>query len=177
MAKKERPEEKILDVDARMQGTIVFKDPVNLRINGTFEGKLETLGNLTVGENANVQADILGEKIVIAGKVTGNLSATESISLVSPAVIQGDVRTPVLIMGEGAILDGRCSMINVKGGESSEGKDALNLRDVALYLEVEAKVVEEWAKKKKIPAQFQNGEWKFNKVAVDKWIQDEQVKS
>ena len=50
MAKKDRPEDredKILDVDARMQGTVVFKDPVNLRINGSFEGKLDTRGNLT----------------------------------------------------------------------------------------------------------------------------------
>ena len=33
-------EEKILDVTASMQGTISFKDPVNLRILGSFEGKL-----------------------------------------------------------------------------------------------------------------------------------------
>ena len=32
--------EKILDVDASMQGTLSFNDPVNLRINGKFEGKL-----------------------------------------------------------------------------------------------------------------------------------------
>ena len=56
MAKKERIEDKILDVDARMQGTIIFKDPVNLRINGSFEGKLETRGRLTIGENARVGA-------------------------------------------------------------------------------------------------------------------------
>ena len=176
MAKKERAEEKILDVDARMQGTIVFKDPVNLRINGTFEGKLETRGNLTIGENANVKADIQGEKIIIAGKVTGNLTASSSISLVNPAVVDGDILTPVLSMQEGAILDGNCTMRDQKGSGSSSSS-SLSLREAAQYLEVEAKVVEEWAKQKKIPSQQQNGEWRFNRVAIDKWIQDEKVKN
>src|SRR3989338_1834771 len=108
---RNRAEDKILDVDARMQGTIVFKDPVNLRINGSFEGKLETCGNLTIGENANVHADIQGDRIIIAGKVTGNLVALESISLISPATVRGNVHTPVISIAEGAILDGEIKEI------------------------------------------------------------------
>ncbi|OGW89014.1 MAG: hypothetical protein A3A73_05865 [Omnitrophica bacterium RIFCSPLOWO2_01_FULL_50_24] len=173
---RNRSEDKILDVDARMQGTIVFKDPVNLRINGSFEGKLETCGNLTVGENANVRADILGEKIIIAGKVTGNLTASTSIFLIKPAVVKGDIQTPTLSIAEGAVLDGRCSMLGLKGSESSGDGATLTLREVAQYLEVEADVVEAWAKQKKIPAQLEDGEWRFNKSAVNQWIQDEKVK-
>ena len=175
MAKKDKADDKILDVDARMQGTIIFKDPVNLRINGSFEGKLETCGSLTIGENANVKADIQGDKMIIAGKVTGNLSASESISLVPPAVVRGNVQTPVLSVAEGAVLDGQLRMLSLQGSEASGGK-VLSLRDVAQYLEVEAKVVEEWASQRKIPAEFQNGEWRFNKVAIEKWLQDEKVK-
>ncbi len=175
MAKKDRSEDKILDVDARMQGTIIFKDPVNLRINGSFEGKLETCGSLTIGENANVRADIQGDKIIIAGKVTGNLTALESISLVPPAVVRGNVQTPSLSIAEGAILDGQLKMFNLQGSEGGSSK-TLSLRDIAQYLEVEAKVVEDWANQKKIPAEFQNGEWRFNKSAIEKWLQDEKVK-
>lgn len=171
--KKDRSEEKILDVDARMQGTIVFKDPVNLRINGSFEGKLETRGSLTIGENGNVQADIQGDVIVIAGKVTGNLTARTSVSLIPPAVIRGNVETPSLSIAEGAILDGRLTMLNLGGAK--EGA-ALSLRDVAQYLEVEAKVVEEWAAQKKIPGEFRNGEWQFHKQVIDKWVQDDKIK-
>ncbi len=175
MAKKDKIDDKILDVDARMQGTIVFKDPVNLRINGSFEGKLETCGNLTIGENGNVRADIQGDKIIIAGKVTGNLIATESVSLIPPAVVRGSVQTPLLSVAEGAVLDGQLKMFNLQGSEGGSSKP-LSLRDVAQYLEVEAKVVEEWASQRKIPAEFQNGEWRFNKLAIEKWLQDEKVK-
>ena len=108
MAKK--PEEKILDVDASMQGTIAFKDPVNLRINGTFEGKLDTKGYLTIGENAKVRASIHGDNIVIAGKVVGNITAYQSLSVVPPASIEGDIVTPRLSVGEGASIEGRVTM-------------------------------------------------------------------
>ena len=45
--RKEEPtvhvvEDKFLDVNATMQGTLRFDDPVNLRINGKFEGTLDT---------------------------------------------------------------------------------------------------------------------------------------
>lgn len=177
MAKKrEDVEEKILDVDASMQGTITFKDPVNLRINGSFEGKLDTRGNLTLGENAKVKANIQGDRIIIAGKLTGDVTASVSVSVVAPAVIQGNITAPRLSVAEGAVIDGQISMANVRQpGESPDVQ--MTLKDVAQYLEVEAKVVEEWANKKKIPAHFENGSWIFDKSSVERWIQEENARA
>lgn len=178
MAKKqpEPVEEKILDVDASMQGTISFKDPVNLRINGSFEGKLDTKGNLTIGENARVKASIRGDKIIVAGKVTGDIVASQSLSVISPAVIQGNIAAPRLSVTDGARIDGQLSMLGVPA--AGDAPDVhLTLRDVAQYLEVESKVVEEWAKSSKIPATFENGDWKFTKSAIDRWIQEENVRT
>ena len=173
--KKDEMDEKILDVDASMQGTIAFKDPVNLRINGSFEGKLDTRGNLTIGENAKVKAAIYGDRIIIAGKVTGDIHATQSISVIAPAVIQGNVITPRLSVTEGAMLEGQVSMLGVNPAGAAPDV-SLTLKDVAQYLEVEAKVVEEWANKKKIPARFESGDWIFSKSAVDRWIQEENTR-
>lgn len=177
MAKKKEEgfEEKILDVDASMQGTISFKDPVNLRINGSFEGKLDVRGNLTIGENARIKANINGDRIIVAGKVTGDIHATQSISVIAPAVIQGNLATPRLSVTEGAVLDGQLTMLNL-AQPAGTAEDRLNLKDVAQYLEVESKVVEEWAKKQRIPAKLENGEWVFSKSSVDRWIQEENVR-
>ena len=173
--KKDELEEKILDVDASMQGTIAFKDPVNLRINGSFEGKLDTRGNLTIGENAKVKANIHGDKIIIAGKVTGDVTAAQSIPVVAPAVIQGNIKTPRLSVSEGATIEGQISMSNVR--QTGDAPDvSLTLKDVAQYLEVEAKVVEEWANKRKIPGRFESGQWIFAKSEVDRWIQEENAR-
>jgi len=170
MAKKS--EEKILDVDASMQGTIAFKDPVNLRINGTFEGKLDTKGYLTIGENAKVRASIHGDNIVIAGKVVGNITAYQSLSVVPPASIEGDIVTPRLSVGEGASIEGRVTMKTA----STSGLDvSLTLRDVAQYLDLEARVVEDMAKNNKIPVRRENGNMVFSKTAVDGWLQNQKA--
>jgi excisionase family DNA binding protein len=171
--KKDDIQEKILDVDASMQGTISFKDPVNLRINGSFEGKLDARGNLTIGENAKVTANIHGDNIVIAGKVTGDVIAVRSLSILGTATLKGNLTTPRLSIGEGAVLQG---LVNMQGVSAPNGSDVfLTLKDVSQYLEVEARVIEEWANNKKIPARFDNGHWVFNKTEVDLWIQREKA--
>ncbi|MBI4431495.1 MAG: polymer-forming cytoskeletal protein [Candidatus Omnitrophica bacterium] len=178
MAKKrdDEREEKILDVDASMQGTIAFKDPVNLRINGSFEGKLDAKGNLTIGENARVKANINGDRVIIAGKVTGNINATESISIVAPALVRGDIAAPRLSIADGSIFDGRISMTSAKEKQGSPFlTDMLDLRDVAQFLEVEEKVLEEWAHKKKIPAFQEDGHWRFRRTEIEKWVEQERV--
>ncbi|NQT90422.1 MAG: polymer-forming cytoskeletal protein [Candidatus Omnitrophica bacterium] len=174
--RKELPEEKILDVDATMQGTMTFKDPVNLHINGQFEGKLDTKGSLTIGQKAVVAADITGEDITIAGTVTGNILATSKLSIIAPARIEGDVKTPILSVSEGAVLNGRCQMSSVSDSTSTSGKGKVMAADeVARYLEVESSMVEEWAVDKQIPAIKQGGSWKFYKEDVDNWVAREKV--
>ena len=174
MAKKqEEPVEKILDVDASMQGTITFKDPVNLRINGSFEGKLDTRGVLAVGESAKIKANITGDKIIVAGKVTGNITAFSSLTLASHAVVRGTIHTPVLSILEGAVLDGDVQM---SSGEAELSED-MTVTDAAHFLELEEHVVEEWAAKKKLPAVFQDGTWHIRRSELERWIQEERINS
>jgi excisionase family DNA binding protein len=168
--------EKILDVNATMQGTMIFKDPVNLRINGEFEGKLDTKGTLTIGSNAQVKADINGEDITIAGKVTGNIVATKRINIIPPAQVAGDISTPVLAVSEGAVLNGKCSMSALSDYTAASGKSrAMALDEVARYLEVDISLVEEWASQKKMPAIRENNAWKFHKQDIDTWLAKEKV--
>jgi len=178
VAKKKGDDEiKILDVSASMQGTISFKDPVNLRINGTFEGELDTRGHLTIGENAKVKANISGDNIVVAGIIEGDIEAKESLSVIPPATIRGNIETPRLSVTEGAIIEGKLSMASSKARSAESAPDVfLTLKDVAQYLEVEAKVVEEWAKQKRIPADKKNGNWVFSKTSIDHWIQEENAR-
>lgn len=160
MAFKRKLEEKILDVDAEMQGTLSFKDPVNLRINGKFEGTLETRGSLTVGSTATVSADITGDNIIIAGKVKGKLTARVELVLLPTAVVKGEIYPAKLKINEGAVLEGRCFML----------RDFLIAEEVARYLEVDLNSVLDWANQGKIPAIKEGNDWRFEKKAIDSWI-------
>ena len=164
----------VLNMDAAMEGKIVFKDPVNLRINGNFRGTLDTKGKLTIGENAEINADITGESIVIAGKVNGVVVASEDLSIVSPANIKGDIQTPRLAISPGAVFEGNCHMVSNQ--PSSESGKVMNVEELARYLELEASVIKEWADSGKIPAAKERGNWRFDKGKIDKWITDEKVK-
>jgi len=160
MAFKKKVEEKILDVDAAMQGTLSFKDPVNLRINGKFEGNLMTRGNLTIGSTAVVFADITGDNIVVGGRVKGKVIARERLTLLPTAIIEGDIYPVCLNIAEGAILEGSCSMLH----------DFLNSEELARYLEVDLKSILEWANSGKVPASKEGEDWKFERKSIDSWI-------
>ena len=101
-----QPEEKVLDVNATMQGALRFDDPVNLRISGKFEGTLDTKGKLMIGNKAVIKANITGEEVQIEGAVAGNIKATEVVKLTKTARLTGDVETPRLSIEDGAVLLG-----------------------------------------------------------------------
>jgi excisionase family DNA binding protein len=153
-------EQKILDVDAAMQGTLVFKDAVNLRINGKFEGTLETKGNLTIGSNALVNANIVGENITIGGKVKGKIIAKEILTLLPTSVVEGEIIPARLNISEGAVLEGHCRML----------QDYLDTEELSRYLEVDINSILDWVNSGKIPVQREGNDLRFERRAIDAWI-------
>ncbi|MDD5347042.1 MAG: polymer-forming cytoskeletal protein [Candidatus Omnitrophica bacterium] len=160
MALRKKIDEKFLDVDASMQGTLSFKDPVNLRINGRFDGNLDAKGVLTIGPTAMVTADIVGDTIIVEGKVRGKVTARESLQISSTAVLDGDIFPTRLIIADGGIFNGKCQMLG----------EILNSDELARYLEVEINSILEWANQGKIPAVKQGNDWKFERKAIDSWV-------
>ena len=73
-AVKEEHSDKSIEINAQMQGSLSFNDPVNLKINGEFTGSLSAKGTLTIGNNGIVNANISGDNIVIAGRVNGDIA-------------------------------------------------------------------------------------------------------
>ena len=172
MLRRDKNEKKILDVDASMQGTLIFKDPVNLRINGNFEGKLDTKGSLTIGENASIRADINGDEIVISGKLTGNVVASSNLKVLSSAHIVGDITTPSLSVETGAVIHGKCQMLTGAGSKGS----IFNIEELARYLEVDVSNILEWANSGKIPAFKEGNDWRFERPKIEEWVAKEKTK-
>ena len=164
---KEIPEEKIIEINAKMEGTLIFTDPVNLKIYGCYTGKLDTRGTLTIGSTAQVEANIVGEAVIVAGKVKGNVIAKKMLVLMPTAVLHGDISTPKLNIVEGAVFQGRCHML----------EDVLSIDDLAQYLEIEIPAIVELATTGKIPAVKEGDSWKFERAQIDQWAASGRVKS
>ena len=164
----EERSERWLEVDASMTGTLTFKDPVNLSINGRFEGSLDTKGRLSIGEQALVKATINGEHTQIGGQVQGTIVATTLVELKGTARVTGKISAPRMIMHDGAVLHGTLDML----GE----QQWMNINDLARYLEVDATTVTQWAQEGRLPAQRDGGSWRFERAKVEEWLAQEKVK-
>lgn len=163
--------ERWLEVDASMTGTMAFKDPVNLQINGRFEGTLETKGNLAIGDKAEVKATIHGEAITVSGTVQGNITASNRVELLAGARVTGKIVSPRVIMKEGAVLNGTLEM-----GGGGELKPWMTVDELARYLEVESDTVVQWAQSGRLPAQRDGSSWRFERVKVEEWLAQEKIK-
>ena len=164
---KEIPEERVIEINAHMEGSMTFAEPVNLKIYGRYTGKLDTRGTLTIGQTAQVEANIVGENVILAGKVKGNIIAKRMLVLMPSAVLHGDISTPKLNIVEGAIFQGHCHML----------EDVLSLDDLAQYLEIEIPAILELATSGKIPATKEGDSWKFERAQIDQWASSGRVKS
>ncbi len=153
-------EEKILDVNAAMQGSLVFSDPVNLRINGKFEGNLNTKGKLTIGQAAEIKADIIGESIIVGGTIRGNIKATEVVKLLSTAQVVGNIEVPKISIDEGAIFNGKCRTAEAR----------ISLEELSDYLSVEEKKIVEWVEGGKIPVEKEGNRLLFDRREVESWV-------
>ncbi|MGH7793881.1 MAG: bactofilin family protein [Candidatus Binatia bacterium] len=93
---------------SRVSGQLSFQGPA--RIDGVVDGEIQCQGSLTIGEGAEVRAKISGQVVIIRGKVEGNVTAKEKVELLAPARLIGDVNAPRLVITEGVVFDGDCSM-------------------------------------------------------------------
>jgi cytoskeletal protein CcmA (bactofilin family) len=83
----------------------------DLVVEGHAQGKIELPNNqLTVGANGGVDAEVRAKTVVVIGKVTGNIQATDRIEIQSTGVVNGDVSAPRLVVQEGAVLNGSIEM-------------------------------------------------------------------
>lgn len=169
-------EERWLEVDAGLTGSLVFKDPVNLQINGQFDGTLEAKGNLAIGQKARVKATIQGESVKIGGEVAGSVAATTRVELLAGARVTGKIASPRLIMHDGAVLHGTVEMIGVQP-EASVGQGSwMTVEELARYLEVDNMTVVEWAQSGRLPAQQHEGRWRFERARIEEWLAHERIK-
>jgi len=110
----------VLSSDVEIKGTIKFQK--ELLIDGKVEGDINSDGVLTVGENADIRAEIKTKSITIYGKVQGNVTVSERCELKSKCTLQGDLKAARLIIEEGATFIGKSEVYSGMSVKASSSK-------------------------------------------------------
>ena len=86
-----------------------------LRVDGHLVGSVTSAsGTLIIGTNGQVDANIMVAAAMINGTVNGDVIASEKLQLGRTARVLGNIQSPRLIIEEGAILEGSCSMLKAR---------------------------------------------------------------
>ena len=107
-----------LDRGAKVSGKLHFEGPA--RIDGQVDGEINGK-EVTIGESAVVTAQITAESVVVCGKVKGEITASQRIEIRPTAKVSGNISAPKLVVQEGAVFEGSCSMGHEGSHEDRKG--------------------------------------------------------
>ena len=97
-----------LDKGSHLKGELHFEE--TFRVDGRFEGKIPSGAELILGDSAEVEAEVHVARVSINGVFKGTIDAIERVEIHPRARVTGDIRTPVLLIEEGAFFEGSCRM-------------------------------------------------------------------
>ena len=101
----------------------------DLEIQGTIEGAVRLRNHqVIVGNEGNVKASVEANVVVVYGKITGNVIASELVEVERGGIVGGDIKAPRVIMHDGAIVVGGLDM-SVSLPKSTELRKALDSYD------------------------------------------------
>ena len=113
---------------ARIGKTVVIRGEVkgseDLIVDGRVEGTVSlSESRLTVGPNANVEADLSAKDVLILGQVQGNVIASGRVELRAGCVVEGDIRALRLAVEDNAVFRGKVDLTQVV----QKGPDGANV--------------------------------------------------
>jgi cytoskeletal protein CcmA (bactofilin family) len=97
-----------LDKGSKIMGKLFFEGPV--RIDGQVDGEISANDIVVIGEGAVVTAQLKAASVVIAGKISADIIAAKRVEIRPTAKVFGNITTPVLVVEDGALFEGHCTM-------------------------------------------------------------------
>lgn len=104
-----------IESSTKVKGEILSEG--DFRIDGILDGSIKTKGKVVVGKEGSIKGSVTCASADVEGKINGNLFVSQTLSLRSTSIIDGDVVIGKLIVESGATFNASCSM-------NKEGKKA-----------------------------------------------------
>lgn len=108
----------LIDQGTELKGELNFKG--SFRIEGYFQGKINSDAMLIIGEKGKVEADVKVGQLIINGEIRGNLQARDRIEVHNRGRVYGTLITPRLVVEEGAYLEANCQTTDITAAPAAE---------------------------------------------------------
>ena len=105
----------IIGSKAKVKGELVSAGSIN--INGEFEGRVESKGDIIISRGSRVVGDVIGGNVTVSGKVDGNIYAKQALEITRSGRVSGDLAGGKIIIEEGSTYRGR---VNVNSEQAEE---------------------------------------------------------
>ena len=91
-----------------IQGTLRVVQSVRIdgKVIGNIEASKDQAITVVIGQEGEVQGDVIASRVIVAGKVSGNIDAYERVELMASSLVQGDVKYGSIAVEHGARLMG-----------------------------------------------------------------------
>ncbi len=99
--------ETVIGPNCRING--MLQSDGGIRIEGIFEGQIQTTGNLIIADSAKVIAEVQAYNVVVSGSLRGNVTANR-VEITGSGKLWGDLNVNSLLLNEGAFMKGQTNM-------------------------------------------------------------------
>jgi len=80
----------------------------DLQIDGKVEGPIAIRGHrLTVGRSGQLNSEVSARELVVYGKLSGNINASDRVEIKKDGAVIGDIQTARISIEDGAVFKGR----------------------------------------------------------------------
>ncbi|HOU54398.1 MAG TPA: polymer-forming cytoskeletal protein [Myxococcota bacterium] len=91
-----------------VRGRILGEDPVV--VEGRVEGTIRPDAPVRIEASGRVSREVQGTEVRVLGIVEGTVTGTRRVEILAGAQMLGDVKTPRILISEGAVFRGRVEM-------------------------------------------------------------------
>lgn len=103
-----------------------LEGPGLIKIDGRIEGSISGARQIIVGRDGAVRGNVNATEVILAGAIDGTVIGSERVELQGTATLNGDVHTRLIVVNEGARINGSVRMSDA-GGVDLEERPAVHV--------------------------------------------------
>jgi cytoskeletal protein CcmA (bactofilin family) len=121
MAKNEGKLDTVIGPDTTVKGDVRVGG--SLRLDGQVEGRVDVAETFQTGPRSLLKGEVHTRDAVIAGRVDGNIHASDTVELQAGAQVFGNVACKGLVIQRDCLFHGNCTMVQPGSEQGRQGAD------------------------------------------------------